>query len=59
MSNGSDDEGTPNALRLAGAVTLIDVRSHGLTPGVEAEILLTPEVLHLEAAAMMPISGGP
>ncbi len=44
------------SLRFAAAVTLIDVRAqHGRTPGDEAEIFLTPEILHLEAEAMRPI----
>ncbi len=44
------------ALRIASALTVIDLRTmHGSPLGHEVEIFLTPEVLHLEAAALMPV----
>jgi len=45
-----------SALRFAAALTVIDLHSlPGPTPEDEAEIFLTPEVLFLEGAAMMPL----
>ncbi|MCP4654821.1 MAG: hypothetical protein GY856_05310, partial [bacterium] len=43
------------ALRFAASLTVIDLRNPYGSPLEEAEIFLTPQVLQLEAAALMPI----
>ncbi|MCP4656396.1 MAG: hypothetical protein GY856_13365, partial [bacterium] len=43
------------AFRLAAALTVIDLRNPYGSPLEEAEIFLTPQVLHLEGEALMPM----